>query len=300
MYTMTQADWQLLIDQINDGTCTPFLGAGASVPYVETGTALSRRWAQEQGFPLPDPWNLPRVAQFMALNIEAMLWDPAIPKRKMIEYLKSRRRPLYSDPAEVYATLADLPFKVVLTTNYDSYMTEAFAHKHKNPRRDFCRWNRRLVARYRPDQPSEEPSIACPLVYHLHGHDKIVDSLVLTEDDYVDFTVNVSQRPETIPTPVQDAITDNTLMFLGYSLNDWNFRVLFRTMQGYLENSTRGGHVAVLLLPETDAQADPVWLDRAVRFFERYLQNQRIVVYWGSCSDFLQELRRQFKVTTSV
>ena len=102
MYKMTAADWRLLVDQINDGTCTPFLGAGASVPHIDTGAAISRQWAREGGFPLPDPWNLPRVAQFMALNIEAMLWDPAIPKRKMVEYLKSCGRPAYDDPSGVY------------------------------------------------------------------------------------------------------------------------------------------------------------------------------------------------------
>jgi hypothetical protein len=292
MYTMTRADWKLLIDQINEGTCTPFLGAGASTPHVELGAAISQKWAQEEGFPLPDPWNLPRVAQFMALNIEASLWDPAIPKRRMINYLKTRRPPVYSDPSEVYSMLADLPFKIVLTTNYDSFVTDAFTHRGKMPRRDFCRWNKRLQKRY-PRQVEPESTVTSPLVFHMHGHDEIVDSLVLSEDDFVDFTVNVSQRPELIPTPVQDAITDNTLVFLGYSLNDWNFRVLFRTMQGYLENSTRGGHVAVLLLPEADARADAAWLDRAVRFFERYLQNQRIVVYWGTCARFMEELRRQ-------
>ena len=126
-------------------------------------------------------------------------------------------------------------------------------------------------------------------MFHLHGHDRIVDSLVLTEDDYVDFTVNVSQRRDLIPTVVQDAITDNTLVFLGYSLNDWNFRVLFRTLQGYLENSTKRRPCGRLAPAGDRCAGRAAWLDRAVRFFERYLQNQRIVVYWGSCAEFVDE-----------
>jgi hypothetical protein len=57
-------------------------------------------------------------------------------------------------------------------------------------------------------------------------------------------------------------------------------------MQNYLENSTRGGHVAVQLRPEQ--LPDP---DRAARFIERYFKDQRIVVFWGTCEEFNAGLR---------
>jgi hypothetical protein len=203
----------------------------------------------------------------------------------MVKYISECRRPAYGDPKDLHTTLAGLPLPVYITTNYDPFIVDALKHAGRDVRREFCRWNKRLERRF-PSNEKHVPSPASPLVYHLHGHDQIVDSLVLTEDDYVDFIVNVSQRPELIPPVVQDAMTDNMLVFLGYSLSDVNFRVLFRTMQNYLENSTRGGHVAVQLRPEQ--LPDP---DRAARFIERYFKDQRIVVFWGTCEEFNTGLR---------
>ena len=37
-----------------------------------------------------------------------------------------------------------------------------------------------------------KPSPQTPVVYHLHGHRSVIDSLVLTEDDYLDYLVNMS------------------------------------------------------------------------------------------------------------
>ena len=40
------------------------------------------------------------------------------------------------------------------------------------------------------------PTPANPLVYHLHGHLEMPQSLVLTEDDYLEFLVRISRRHE--------------------------------------------------------------------------------------------------------
>jgi hypothetical protein len=291
---MTKSDWDLLLGQIEGGTCTPFLGAGASVPYIETGEPVARHLGRDQRVPAWDAGNLPRVAQYLALNLDGQLSDPSIPKQKMIDYLKTRPSPDCDDPDGVYSILASLPLPIYLTTNYDGFLTAALRHQRRNPRRVYCCWNKRLEARQQLEARRQgsaedyEPSVANPLVYHMHGHEAVVDSLVITEDDYLDFMVNISQRSSLIPPVVLDAMTDNTLLFLGYSLNDWNFRVLFRALQNFTENSTRGGHVTVQLKPGSGEDGE-----RAVRFFERYFQKQSIVVFWGDVKDFLMELRSE-------
>lgn len=289
---MTDGDWEYLIDQITDGACTPFLGAGASWPYVDTGTAIARRWAAEERFPLRDNDNLPLVAQFIALDPDSKLETPTKPKKKMTAYLKTCRTPNYQHPDDVHGILAGLPLKLFITTNYDSFLVDALKAKGKTPRREFCRWNKGLQDEKKyPRASMTDLTVGSPLVYHLHGHNEFPESLVLTEDDYVDFIVNMSQRPDVIPATVLDALVDTTLIFLGYSLMDWNFRVLFRSVQTYLQSSVREGHVTVQLEPDIEAQAGPDFPARAVRFFEKYFKNQRIGVFWGKCDAFLHELR---------
>lgn len=284
---MKDDDWDVLLDRIEAGACTPFLGAGACHPYIETGEVIAQKWAREKAFPLSDASNLGRVAQYMALNLDGELkGDPRIPKQKMVDYLKRRNRPPFDDPKDLHATLATLPLPIYVTTNYDRFLTDALKLARRDVYRDFCRWNKWLEKRHKPERHS--PTVAAPMVFHLHGHDEVVDSLVLTEDDYIDFIVNVSQRSELIPPVVQEAMTDNMLVFLGYSLSDWNFRVLFRTMQNYLEQSTRRGHVAVQLPP--DELPDPA---RAIKFFEKYFGGEEITLFWGTCEDFAKTLREK-------
>jgi hypothetical protein len=51
---------------------------------------------------------------------------------------------------------------------------------------------------------------------------------VLTEDDYLDFLVKVSWDNTVIPPRIAEALTDSSLLLLGYHLQDWDFRVMFR------------------------------------------------------------------------
>jgi hypothetical protein len=118
---MTQSDWDLLVSQVESGSCTPFLGAGASVPFIETGDAVAQFLGRDQRVPAWDAGNLPRVAQYLALNLDGQLSDPSIPKQKMIEYLKTRPSPDYGDTDGVYSILANLPLPIYLTTNYDGF-----------------------------------------------------------------------------------------------------------------------------------------------------------------------------------
>jgi hypothetical protein len=66
----------------------------------------------------------------------------------------------------------------------------------------------------------------------------------LTEQDYIDFLdKDVMSR---LPTQVQRMLQKSRFLFLGYSLNDWNFRVLLqRIREKHSDSSLR--HWACLL-----------------------------------------------------
>jgi len=40
-----------------------------------------------------------------------------------------------------HGVLADLPFPVFVTTNFDDFLLQALESRNKDPKRDWCRWN---------------------------------------------------------------------------------------------------------------------------------------------------------------
>src|SRR5712691_8367257 len=187
---MEDDHWEILLDRIREQKCTPFLGAGASAGTLPLGSEIAANWAAEHQYPLEDVHDLARVAQFLAVKLDAMA-----PKEKIKRLLLASGTPDFDDPGEPHAVLAKLPLPLYLTTNFDGFMTAALRAREKEPRREVCRWNEGLVTRPSVFDAPEgyRPSPKEPLVYHLHGHLEVVESLVLTEDDYFDFLVNIPQ-----------------------------------------------------------------------------------------------------------
>jgi hypothetical protein len=198
------------------------------------------------------------------------------------------------DPNEVHNVLASLDLPLYLTTNVDSCMTEALAAKGREPSREICPWNENLdgTPSSFEDDPNYEPTGEAPLVYHLFGNDQAVDSLVLTEDNYLDFLVQTAAEPERIPSYVWAALTNSSLMFIGYSLNDWEFRVVMRGLVATRQQRRRFKHVAVQLeladMEATDTEA-------VQSFLQEYFLGAEINVYWGSLPQFVAELREHWE-----
>src|SRR5262249_31993337 len=142
---------------------------------------------------------------------------------------------------------AGLPLPLYLTTNYDDFMVQALAKQDKDPRRDLCRWNPEIQDEPSvfEKEPGYQPTVANPLVFHLHGHTR-PESLVLTEDDYLRFLAAMAGEQDLLPPPVQKGLATASLLFLGYRLADWNFRVL---LQGLRPRAQRMS-VVVLKPPE--------------------------------------------------
>jgi hypothetical protein len=71
---LTEDDWSLLLGRIRSGKCTPFLGAGAAAGSLPLASEIARRSAESSGYPLNDPHDLARVAQYLAVRMgDAMI-----------------------------------------------------------------------------------------------------------------------------------------------------------------------------------------------------------------------------------
>jgi hypothetical protein len=279
------SDWQLLMRRIELGACTPFLGAGACFGSLPLGSEIAARWAGEHGYPLEDGSDLARVAQYVGVHQD----DAMYPKELVSAELMRASPPDFTAEDEPHAVLADLPLPIYMTTNYDDFMSSALRHRGKEPRRELCRWNTSPALKEQPSHlngtPSLPPSPANPIVYHLHGHLDVPESLVLTEDDYLDFLVAVSRDEDLLPHQIQRALAGTSLMFVGYRLSDWDFRVIHRGLVMAGEPSLRRLSVTVQLPRDAPAQS----------YLDKYFGAMKVRVYWGSADDFMHELRERWR-----
>jgi hypothetical protein len=139
-----------------------------------------------------------------------------------------------------------------------------------------------------------QPTITQPLIYHLHGDIYTPQSMVLTENDYIDFIVSLSRddRNSILPPIIRRTFADTILLFIGYSLEDINFRIIFRNIIDYLGIRFQLRSIAVLLAPKHHSDDK---IDQSQKYLDQYTKNMfKIHVYWGDASEFSAELRSRW------
>ena len=296
--TLEDRDWTSLVRRIEREKCTPFLGAGINYNILPLGSNIAQRLAETYKYPLDDCLDLARVTQFLAIT-----QDPMFPKEEVQILLEESLQKwektvtlpdFFKTPDQPLGVLADLPIPIYMTTNYDDLMIKALEARQKDPKRELCRWNK-----YVKDLPSVfdsqdafEPTPANPVVFHLHGHNEIPESLVLTEDDYLDFLVNVSRQADLLPPIIQQALAGTSLLFIGYRLADWDFRVLFRGIVNSMEASLRHISVAVQLPP---GDSDQSTREAQQEYLNEYFGSIDVKIYWGTAQEFAAELRERWE-----
>ena len=282
-YTLEETDWSVLMQNIRNGKCTPFVGAGACYRVLPLGEDIAKEWAKKYNYPLADCNDLVKVAQYLAVQFE-----PMFPKDRILERIKDIPPPDFNTPDEPHGVLADLPLSVYITTNYDGFMVKALESRMRDAKRDFCRWNKHITVKKRSvfaDGFRPEPKK--PVVFHLHGNDEVPESLVLTEDDYLSFLVNFSREPKLLPPRIQEALTAS-LLFIGYRLADWDFRVLFQGIVSSMDPNLRRLSVTVQLPP---GQQDVKSYQE--KYFGEITKGMKI--YWGTAREFAAELRHRWE-----
>lgn len=287
---LEERNWELLLRRIKAGKCTPFLGAGACYGTLPLGGKIAKDWAKKYKYPLDDHTNLARVAQYLAVE-----YDPTFPKERLLEQFQKTSPPNFEKSNEIHRVLAKLPLPTYMTTNYDDFMKQALEIENRAPRREICQWNKLLDYEdsvFAKD-PDYNPTVANPLVFHLHGHNGMAESLVLTEDDYLDFLVRISEDKELINKRIRKEFVKTSLLFLGYRLADTDFRVLFRSLVGYLGKNAEKAHVSVQLNPMGE-KVSPEKQKSAQTYLDNYFRDLKIQVFWGTCEEFAIELSKRW------
>lgn len=323
-------DWEMMIEQINDGGCTPLIGNHLAGQVVFGESNIVETWAKQADFPLQERRNLTRVAQYISFSSSQLgakqrylkfLKEQALAQAKArpaanLEHLQQVEAQLRNltfselicdhlhypnfkrDTANPLSILAALDFKLYLTTSPHRLLEAALTAWGKTPHSEVYAWRddlqdpleeKKLL--FQPEnKPIFVPSVKEPLVVHLHGIDDVPSSLVLSEDDYLEFLVSITQA---LPTPlirneVRTAIRNSLLLLIGYRMHAWDLRVL---LQGVIRKKSISNQLrsfAVQLEPhQMDGVLDPT---RYQNYLTKYFDKIEFDLFWGTPQHFLQTL----------
>lgn len=329
-----------LYDHVKRGKCTAILGPGLTEALLGGRDELALRWARAHGFPLSPH----QRSDFAAVNeFLATFYDGGRPyqvlketieeeaqaqgqeldeqevKHKTIDKLLTNlwHKTAGGRPDDPHRILARQNIPIFITTNPDNLLFEALIKEKKHPTSRFFPWSEDLLLEEEDlDDASMtlEVDVEHPLVYHLYGRLDDEFSLVLTEDDHFDFLMGISENRDLIPVKVRDALVHSSLMFLGFTSQDWEFRLLLRSLMSQKSRSLqrlqadprrwkreqrrqeRFVHIAAQMEPSEDQLLEP---GRAKRYLEKYFGRDRIDIYWGPLTSFLGELDRLGGATRS-
>lgn len=303
--------WKSIVYQVNRGRAVAILGSGLAESLCGDSHELAEKLALSHGFPLA-PYqrnDLPHVTQYLSViqsptyAVDAAIQqtqrcilqrNPALPDvlqdaalSRLLDEIVARTPP--DGTQNPYQVLANLPISIYVCATPDTLLLKALKQAGKSPTLLYTNW--RPTRDNQPVRPSYAgvPSPQAPIVYHLLGVYSKYQSLVLTEDDYFDFMISTCAY-QLIPDVVKSALSSSSLLFMGFRLMDWSFRILFRLVQSLegAERRSEMSHVGVQVDPSEATLTD---VGRARRYLEKYFDKEaNLGVFWGGVDDFLREL----------
>jgi hypothetical protein len=181
-------------------------------------------------------YNLARVA----LHVKVRLDYP-----NLIQYLRTLLPEDDRDPSPLLQTLARLPrpakatnppFQLIVTTNYDRLMERALESQGYQEGKDYRILVQPIEGFNAKEQRKLEKELAGYkgiVLYKIHGsfaeyQNKDTSSVIVTEEDYIEFLLTILKPKTGVPNLIKGKLVGSTLLFLGYSLEDWDFRTLFK------------------------------------------------------------------------
>jgi hypothetical protein len=281
---------ELIARRLLRGKVVPVLGAGVNLcerppgvtwlrgRYLPNGRELAAALALD--YPMIDSQDLAQVAQYIAaLEGEGPLcdqlhelFDADYPPTQLHRFLASLSRRT-RESAESRECM------LIVTTNYDDSLERAF--QEEGEPYDLVTYiaygpHRGLFRHTRPDgtstiicKPNEYIDVRldqraviakvhgavdrAPDCDRLDGGEARADSFVITEDHYIDYLTR-ADITGLFPAKLAAKLHRSHFLFLGYSLRDWNLRVMLYRLWGEQEGKN---------YKSWSIQSDPSPIDRA-------------------------------------
>ena len=313
--------WDSICRFVRRGDCVPILGPDVAEHILGSTRALAADIAQKNNFPMHshERFDLAKVAQYVMTQHsteyvqsqvveetfaqlektgERLLHRPVAEDPNLLddivdELMKEEADPRKMDPLKI---VAGLNAKVFVNAASDSLLERFIARtmvfgNYKQPVALASEWRDEALDAQGQAESLGDATVARPYVYYLFGKSQKESTWVLTEDDFFDYLIRTT-RYQLMPPVISDALVTSSLLFLGFPLDDWKFRVVFRLIlaKGGRKLLEGYNHVGVQVDPSETTIANAA---RAKKYLERYFFNSKIDIYWGTAADFLRELKVQ-------
>ena len=201
------------------------------------------------------------------------------------------------DPLRI---LARLHLPIYLTTSYYDFLERALEAEGRTPTTQLCFWKGEPpnVAAEHKTAYDLEPTKARPVVYHLFGLEIYPSTLVLSEGDYLDYLLHIisdmkstatSTTNPIVPRYVRTALFSSSLALVGFRLQDWDFRVLYRLIR---QNDIQRYNVLVQVSAEQLARE--LKSSEVRKFLEMYFKDT-FTLQWGGPDEFVYQLNAEYK-----
>jgi hypothetical protein len=283
---------------------------------------LAQGWAEEIHYPMMDSDDLARVAQYLQAMetvekakdsylvflkktlllhagynpqaAEARLQQPGtVGKPSLTGLARDLGYPRFIDMPDPLETLARLPLTIYVTTSVHDFIEEALVQAGKEPVTQACFWSGIPDTLDAKDEILKDyiPSVEKPLVYHLYGLDRYPASLVLSDDDYMEYLYKVTHDmdPEhpVLPMYLRSALSTYSLLLFGYRPASWDFRVLFRSV---LNAPGRTNWINLIVQPPPEQEYPPDKAGEARLYLDTYFKPTHFKVECNGPELFLSQV----------
>ncbi|MDZ7363787.1 MAG: SIR2 family protein [candidate division KSB1 bacterium] len=200
--------------------------------------------------------------------------------RKPLERALQEKLNIGCTPRPIHTVLAQLlQIKIVLTSNYDTLLENELTRYGRNLVRDVYNLNNPRAGHFQGTIDFGEKDI---ILHKMHGSIDEPNSLVITQSDYIRYFANLHNLDRGMPEYFRKIMIPRmTLLFLGYSLDDWNFRVIWEDMltSQQLHGRQRTSYAVVKQPPDFQKM---FWFTRNVKILD------------GDLTDFAARLAERF------
>lgn len=311
---MAEPPYGVIWDLLKAGQVVPFLGAGASFVGREAGAC----WNCDNPAFLPSGVEL---ADFLAKKAMFPSQDPS--ERKDLAKVSSYYSDVSGRPrlrgalrqvlnrdyqsGVLHQFLAELPGPlVIVVTNYDTLVEQAFRAANKPYDLVIYPAERKDMANAILWWPHGEPAprdrlpnaldrdidlTKTTVIYKMHGtvvrETQDMDQFVITEEDYVDFLSRMITNAA-VPSLFYPYFRERSFLFLGYSLRDWNLRVVLKNLSRNLYTRRGGnGDSDEEILPSWAIQYQPSELEK------KLWEKRNVEIYDLTIDEFISKLRER-------
>jgi hypothetical protein len=296
----TEDHYRTIVRELTEGSVVPLLGAGVNLcgrpqdatfapggVYLPNGSELSAHLARR--FFYPDAagarqLDLLRVSQYVVADVGT---GPLYRELRTLFNADYPTTPVHDFFARLPRLLRDRGTprgQLILTTNYDDALERAFA-KEREPvhvvwyiadpeERRGKFWHRppdgEPIVIKRPNRyslPLDEETVILKIHGAVDRAAPVRDSFVITEDHYIDYLAK-TEIEKLLPGNVLLHLTHSAFLFLGYSMADWNLRVILHRIWGEQGLSYHSWAIR----KDADEVEHALWKARNVKVFDLPLE----------------------------